>query len=217
MGRRRKEIMGEVMRFRQAVAQHLGKVLTPEVAAAIELEALYQRDESIDIAQFEPLEYRGVVFAAERFKAIRDELHVLHLAHWQETERYRIGSAMNPDYEYMEWAELAGKLLQFTARMDGVLVGNLRVYLYRDLHTQQKGANEDTLFLLPQVRIGFTANRFVDYAERCLARLDVVDAYVDTKILFDSEGRTVRDVGSLMRRRGYAHVANRYHKRLSKE
>jgi hypothetical protein len=209
--------MDQVMRFRQAVAKHLGAELTPKVAAAIELESLYQQDNSIDLAQFEPHEYKGIVFHAERFKSVKAELQLLHLAHWRETERYRAGSAMNPDLEYMQWSDLAGKLIQFTARKDGILVGNLRVYLYTDLHTQELAANEDTLYLLPIAREGFTATRFIDYVERCLAQVGVVDAYVDTKIIHDEAGNVVRDVGVLMRRAGYAHVANRFHKRLSKE
>jgi hypothetical protein len=209
--------MAEVLRFRQAVSKYLGAELTPEVAAAIELEALYQRDDSIDLQQFAPHEYKGIVFHAERFKAVKAELQLLHLAHWRETEKYRAGSMMNPDVDYMQWADLAGKMIQFTARRDAVLVGNLRVYIYRDLHTQELGANEDTLFLLPIAREGFTATRFIDYVERCLAQIDVVDAYVDTKIIHDEGGNVVRDVGVLMRRAGYAHVANRFHKRLSKE
>lgn len=209
--------MAEVMRFRHAVSKHLGQLLTPEVAAAIEVEALYQQDRSIDIAQFQPHEYHGVIFAAERFRAVKAELQLLHIAHWRETETYRAASPMNPDYEYMQWAELEGKMIQFTARKAGVLVGNLRVYIYRDLHTQELGATEDTLYLLPIAREGFTATRFIDYVERCLAAIDVVDAYVDAKILHDEQGNVVRDVGVLMRRAGYAHVANRFHKRLKKE
>jgi hypothetical protein len=45
----------------------------------------------------------------------------------------------------------------------------------------------------------------------------VVDAYVDAKILHDEQGKVVRDVGVLLRRGGWAHVANRFHKRLNKE
>jgi hypothetical protein len=209
--------MGQVLRFRHAMAKHLGKAITPEIAAQIELEALYEPDRSVDLAQFYPHEYKGVAFQAESFRAIKDELHVLHVAHWNETERARAGFALEPDYEHMELAELRGELLQFTARKDGVLVGNIRMYLFRDLHTKTKAAREDTLFLLPEVRQGFMASRFIDYAERCLRAIDVCEVWVDTKILFSESGDVVRDVGALMRRRGYTHVANRFHKTLSKE
>jgi hypothetical protein len=207
--------MTEVHRFRMAMCKYLGQPLTPEVAAAIEVAAFTQPDQSIDLGQFAPEQYQGLTFAAESFRAIVDELHPLHEAHYAETERARAGLALNPDYDYMAASERAGNLLQFTARMDGDLVGNIRLYLFRDLHNGTRGANEDALYLAPVARHGMNASRFVDYAERCLAKVGVVDAWADTKILHDGDGKVIRDVGVLMRRRGWDHVADKYHKRLS--
>jgi hypothetical protein len=124
---------------------------------------------------------------------------------------------LKPDYGYMAAKERRGELLQFTARINGALVGNLRVYLFDDLHTGTRGANEDTLYLAKRARIGFTASRFIDYAERCLAEVGVEDVWIDTKILHDEQGKVIRDVGVLMKRQGYDHVANKFHKRLKKE
>lgn len=204
-------------RFRTAMAKHLGRVMTPEVAAEIEGYAFRYHDESIDPARFVPHEYRSVVFQVESFRLIRDELHLQHLAHFLETERARDGQLMKPDYGYMAVKESRGELLQFTARMDRALVGNLRLYLFDDLHTGTRGATEDTLYLSPRARIGFTASRFIDYAERCLAEVGVEDVWIDTKILHDAAGNVIRDVGVLMKRQGYAHVAQKFHKRLKKE
>lgn len=206
-----------VHRFRMAMAKHLGKVITPEVAAAIEVEALYEVDRSVNVMQFAPHEYRGIVFAAESFRLIIDELHPLHEAHFAETERARDGLPLQPDYEYMAAAERRGDLVQFTARIDGELVGNIRMYLFKDLHTGTRGAREDTLFLSPKARTGFAASRFIEYAERCLAQLGCGEVWCDTKILHDEAGNVTRDVGALLRRQGYAHVANKYLKRISKE
>jgi hypothetical protein len=200
-----------------AVAKHLGSFVSPEVAAAIEVEAFYEPDRSINVLQFQPHEYRGIVFAAECFRLIVDELHPLHEEHYAETERARAGLALQPDYEYMAAAERRGDLLQFTARMNGELVGNIRMYLFADLHTGTRGAREDTLFLLPKARTGFAASRFIEYAERCLAQLQVREVWCDTKILHDEAGNVTRDVGVLLKRQGYAHVANKYLKRISKE
>jgi hypothetical protein len=146
-----------------ALHKHVGQLVTPQVARAV-LADLYP-ERAIDPAQFPAQAYDGVLFQAESLRAILPELHEQHLAHWAETERYRAGSAMNPDYEHMRAAERDGRLLQCTVRQDGALVGNLRAYLYRDLHTQQLGATEDTLFLSPPARRGFIAGHLIRYVE----------------------------------------------------
>lgn len=207
--------MTQIHRFRTAVAKHLGRKLTPETAASIELEAFTVPDESIDPAQFEPQEWDGLVFAAESFRAIVEELHPLHEVHYAETERARGGQALDPDYDQIAALERCGKLLQFTAREGGALVGNLRMYLFHDLHTGTLGAREDALFLAQPARRGLRASRFVRYGEQCLAQVGVADVWCDTKILFDDAGNVIRDVGVLLKRQGYAHVANKFHKRLA--
>lgn len=209
--------MDRLARFRQALAPHLGHTLTPELCAALEHAAFFTPDESLDPGQFVPQEWDGLVFAAESFRAILAELHPLHEAHFAETERARDGQALMPDYDYIGAVERGGRLVQFTARMGGRLVGNLRMYLFTDLHTGTPGANEDALYLDPVARHGFNASRFLAYAEGCLAQIGVIDVWADTKILHDEAGNVIRDVGVLLKRQGYTHVANKFHKRLSKE
>lgn len=197
------------------MAKYLGQQLLPEVAAAIEAEVFYQPDLSVDPGQFAPEEYDGLMFGVESFRAIVDELHPLHEAHFAETERARGGQELRPQYDYLFASERAGKLVQFTARAGTELIGNIRMYLFDDLHTGTLGAREDTLFVRADHRRGLRAARFTAYAEKVLAALGVADVWCDTKILFDEHGNVTRDVGVLMRRMGYAHVANRYHKRLT--
>lgn len=209
--------MTDLNRFRAAMAKHLGGELTPAVAAQIEAQAFTQPDQSIDPAQFAPQDYHGIVFAAESFRAILAELHPQHEAHFAETERARAGQVLNMDYDYIAFKELRGELLQFTARMNGELVGNVRMYLFKDVHTSTLGANEDTLYLCPKARVGLTASRFLDYVERCLKAVGVQDVWLDTKILHDETGKVIRDVGVLLKRKGCEHVANRFHKTLTKE
>jgi hypothetical protein len=210
--------MTSIERFRLAMAKHWDKPLTPEIAAAIEAEAFAEPDASIDLAQFLPHEYKGLVFAVERLRDIRPELHLLHVAQWAETERARHGVPMKPNYGYMEAAERRGELLQMTARKDGRLVGNMRVYVFMDLHTGTRGVREDTFFMLPEARQGYAAIRFWQYTERCMVQLlGEFEAWTDTKILHDEAGNVIRDVGRLNEYLGYTHVANRYHKRFSKE
>jgi len=193
--------------FRAALASKLGETVTPEICAWLEAHAFDHYDRSIDISQFAPQVYRGLIFGVERIADIEDEIHPLHQAHWLETEKHRNGSAMLPDYEAFKADELAGRLVQFTARTAaGALVGNIRMYLYRSRHDQQLECKEDTFFLLPEHRQGFTAIRFWQYMETCMQALGVLDIYTDSKV--------VNQVHRLNQYLGYAHIANVFHKRL---
>lgn len=193
----------DISSLRQALAENLGQVLTPEVAAAIEAKTLEVNDQSIDVEQFAPLIYRQFVIKAERFCSILPELHRLHEIHWIETEKHRHGLAMNPDYEAMKQMERGGRLLQFTMRaLEGDLVGNLRMYLGKSLHTQTLYASEDTLFVLPQFRGGLAALAFMRYAEKALLSLGVRE--------IRGNGKLVNNADVLMRRMGYIPVATEF-------
>lgn len=210
--------MADIHRFRAAMARYFDQALTPEIACAIEAEVFDEPDRSIEPARFLPHHYRGFVFAVERLSEILPELHPLHEEHWATTEKARSGVPLAPDYPHMRACERAGTLIQFTARKDGRLVGNARFYLFKDLHSGTHGVREDTYFLRPEARVGFTAIRFWQYAERCLEELlGDFEVWTDTKILRDDEGNVVRDVGRLNEYLGYTHVSNRWHKRFTKE
>jgi hypothetical protein len=200
--------------FRAALVSKLGETVTPELCAWLEAHAFDSYDLAIDISQFEPKSYRGLTFSAERIADIEVEIHPLHQAHWTETERARHGIPMNPDYEGFKAAERRGTLLQFTARRDSVLVGNIRFYIYDDMHTQTKGAHEDTFFLAPPERKGFAAIRFWKYAEDCLASIGVQEIRTDSKVIYDAQGQIDRNVGRLNEYLGYQHASNGYIKRL---
>jgi hypothetical protein len=192
-----------VHRFRTAVTDYIGMVLTPELAAQLEVRAFYEPDRSIPPSRFQPMDYRGLVFAVESLRAIRDEIHPLHEAHWNTTEKARHALGLNPDYEAMERAERYGSMLQFTARREGRLVGNIRMYLYKSTHDSTLAAREDTFFLMPEAREGFNAIRFWQFMELCLTKgLGVRSIKTDTK--------REHDVGRLNEYLGYTHVSNGY-------
>lgn len=199
--------MSDVHRFRMAMAKHLGKAITPEVAAAIEAEAFYQPDASIDPTQFPQTRCGSLTLQAERARDILDELHVLHVEHWKETEKHRHGIAFNPDYEAGLADERAGNLLQCTARCDGALVGNARWYVYRtNRHSQTPFAREDTLYLLPAYRTGRVAVRLIQYSELCLAKLGIQELRADAKL--------VNGTARLLEHLGYQPVATNFVKFL---
>jgi len=194
--------------LRDALGAHMGSVLTPEMAAAIICAAVDREDRCIDPARFASCNYAGLIFAAESFRDIIAELEPLHAAHFAETELHLEGMAMAPDYGYMAERERMGCLLQFTARdAAGALVGNLRMYVNRSLHTGHLMAEEDTFYLAPAARRGRNAIEFVRYVERALAQLDeVVEVSANTK--------TSNKMARLFPYMGYRHVANQFTKIL---
>lgn len=163
------------------MARHIGQTLTPE--RAIEMVREMFPDRSIDLLQFGVLAYKGYTIQAERFREVLPELDALHAAHWAETERHRISVPMNPDTDYMADREHAGGLIQFTARDDaGRLVGNMRVYISRDMHAQQLVCTEDTLYLLPEHRGGFLAVRLWQFVEKAVVSLGVREVRFSSKL-----------------------------------
>lgn len=190
------------------LAPHLGKTLTPELADKI-LAQFPAHGVPIDLRQFAPRKCGRLVFAAERAIAILAELEVLHQAHWKETEAYHQDIPMAPDLAAGLADEQAGRLIQFTARHEGRLVGNIRMYVNgRSRHTSLPLASEDTVYLLPEFRGGLYAVRFIQYMEECLAQLhEVTEVYMDDKLANPSAGR-------LLEHLGYKHIANRRYKIL---
>lgn len=197
--------------LRVALGDKLGCVLTPELAASIEFLAQDRAEHAHDPAGFEPREREGLVFRVESFRDILAELIPLHEAHYSETEQHLLGIPMRPDYDYMAERERTGSLLQFTARDGaGELVGNLRMYIGRSLHTGQRFAEEDTFYLKPEQRRGHAAMSFLRYAEESLVRtLGIREIRASTK--------TVNTSGKLLQHRGYRHVANQYVKIFREE
>lgn len=185
--------------LRQAISQHLGQVLTPEIAAAIEVASRTPEGDPIDPRSFGTQQRGEYLIAAERFEDVLPELHTLHVQHWIETERHRHGIALNPDYAAMAAMERAGRCIQFTVRHQGALVGNLRMYLGVSLHTQTRYASEDTLFIAPGHRGGFLVMALIRFAEGALRSIGIPEIRVNSKL--------VNKADVLMRRMDYQPVA----------
>jgi hypothetical protein len=190
--------------LRGALHAQLGSVLTPETVAAILCAAVDRADRAIDPTIFRPEQRGELTFAVESFRDVLPELEPLHAAHFAETERHLAGFSLAADYDYMAERERMGGLLQFTARdAGGALVGNLRMYVNRSLHTGNLFAEEDTFYLLPRARRGRNAINFVRYAEAMLVHIVGVDEIrADTK--------TANGADKLFRYMGYTHVASKF-------
>lgn len=191
----------------------MGKTLTPEVCAEIEAKVRVAGHAPVDLSTIDPLIYKGYRIGAESFRDVLPELHHLHVRHWQETEKHRHGLPLNPDYDGMAEHERCGRMLQFTVRRDGVLVGNLRVYLGVSAHsgtpfavfpvrTREPASEEDTLYLVPEHRGGFLSVALLRYAHQTLVRLGMREIRADSKV--------INKAGVLMRRLGYVHFADKF-------
>ena len=185
--------------MKRALVMAMARAGVPQEAAARVLAEVFGAAAPIDLAQFAPIHKGAYTIQAERFVDVLPELHPLHAAHWQETEKYRAGIALDPDYEAMAERERWGKLLQMTVRLDGRLVGHVRMYVNRSLHTQTLYADEDTLYMEPAHRGGFVAIALMRYAEKCLLALGIREIRSNSKIINKAD--------VLMRRLGYPQVA----------
>ncbi|MDB5730698.1 MAG: hypothetical protein JWQ03_593 [Variovorax sp.] len=196
-----------VHRFRMAMAKHLGKPLTPEMAAMIEAEAFHLPDCAVSPGRFPAVTFGAYAIQVESFRAILEELAPLHEEHWRETEKYRHGLRMRPDYDRVFAMERAGRCVQFTVRRGAELAGHLRMYLGQSLHTSSTVAEEDTLYLRAAHRPnGFLMLALLRYAEDVLRQLGVTQITANSK--------KVNNAAVLMRRMRYDEVATQFVKIL---
>lgn len=163
------------------LAQYMGQTLTSDVAVALVRELF--PDRSRDPAGFESMTYGDYVFAVERLRDIVSEIHPLHEAHFLETEKHRLGFGLDVNYPYYLEAERDGRLLQLTLRVAGKLVGNIRMFVGKSLHTGTLYATEDTFYVLPEYRKGIMAVRFWQYMERAMRQLGALEIRTDSKTL----------------------------------
>lgn len=203
--------------LREALGARMGKTLTPELCAEIENIARVAPDQSIDVRIFsQQVLPDGYVISVEKFSDCQGELHVLHEAHWHETEGHRHGLALKPNYRGMLAFEKAGQLLQITVRHEGKLVGNLRMFITRSWHTGDMLASEDTLFLLPahRSRSCWLALRMMRYAVACLETLR--DERNERVLVIEADSKLSNNADTLMRRMFGAPVASKFHKIFKK-
>lgn len=183
-----------------ALARYQDQPLTREVARSLIADLFPNR--TIDPAQFGQAVYGRITFQAELLRDIREEIHPMHLAHWAENEQRRNGEELAMDYDAMEEDEYAGRLVQFTARFEGQLVGNFRLYLLTSRHTGKAFAKEDTLYLSPEHRGGRAALRFLEFAKASLMGLGYRK--------FAADARIFTQVGRLLEHCGFEPLATQY-------
>ncbi len=151
-----------------ALASRLGQVIDGDLARSLVMELFPIKTYLPE--WFESRDYKGYSFQCEAFADALGGLHELHKLHYEETEAYLTGIAMDPNYKGMNEAERDGRMIQFTVRSiaTGEMVGNMRIYISRSMHNQELFATEDTFFIVPEHRGGFMAVRFWQYVEEVL-------------------------------------------------
>ena len=166
-----------------------GQVLTPELILGL-LQGVAMAQEApvppaenyIDLSGFGQEEYKGFVFGAERFVDAVRELTPLHVDQWAEVDERLAVLPFRPNYDAYADLDRAGRIVQFTIRKDGELVGYCMVNVFESLHTRTMSAVEDSFYMAPAHRGGFTMIRFVKYMVRCLESIGIHEIRVTSKV-----------------------------------
>lgn len=167
--------------LRRTLAQHLGEVLTPELAALIEVSATTAAK---PIAPpLPPRHACGLVLQVERMHAALPELMPLWREHWDTTEGWRSEQAFAPDAEGYLLDDAEGRMLLVTGRRAATqeLVGYVMLYLSRSRHSQALIAFEDAFFLTAPARQGLAGLALLRFGVDCMRALNVTTLGVGTK------------------------------------
>jgi GNAT superfamily N-acetyltransferase len=126
--------------------------------------------------------------------------------HWAETQSYRHSQPFSPSFERYNQYAAAGWFIQFTAREEGRMVGYGGVYIVASMHTQSTIATEDTWYLLPEYRKGWTALRFFKFMEKTCRERGAVEVSLTAPV--------TTKTGKILEFLGYQEVASHYSKHL---
>lgn len=143
-------------------------------------------------------------FTIESFGDTYDEIEPIYRRHYQEMRDRLAASGVelgpyNPRLDVYRKASEDGWLVTYVARLNGEAVGYCNIYVTNDMHNNEKIAQEDTVYILPEHRNGTGKGliRFVhnDLKKRGVKRLNITTS-------------TDLRVGKLLGRMGYAQTAH---------
>jgi GNAT superfamily N-acetyltransferase len=144
--------------------------------------------------------------AEEKLDLIRDEVGGLIEAHWREIALHQDKVPLDPDWELYEVLDTMGRLVIFTARVGGELVGYSAFILAQALHYKTlQVAESDVFFLREDCRKGLAGARLFRYAEDRLREHGVGNIVYRVKVS--------RAVSPLLNRMGYQEI-ERVHSKL---
>jgi GNAT superfamily N-acetyltransferase len=138
-----------------------------------------------------------ITFATETVAQVHADIMPLAQLHYDEITLHKHVMKLDPDWPRYEQLERDHKLLGFTARDDGNLIGYSTWFL--DAHIHYAGAlvaSNDMIFLHKDYRNGTTIGRdLIDYSEKTLKEYGVDKAIWHVKFN--------HDWSAILRRRGY--------------
>lgn len=121
-----------------------------------------------------------ITYQEEKFSDIWHEFEPLAKEHWKETMKPITGDEFKPDVKrYIQFNE-TGFYRLYTARKNGILVGDMGIYITISMHTQKTIAQEDSWYMKPEVRTGRVALKFVEYVHSELKKLGVTSGQTTT-------------------------------------
>lgn len=145
--------------------------------------------------EIRPITDMGLVF---------EDLQHLHKSHWDESESYR-NSTFAPRYDLLEQYWKHGMIRAWGAFDGERMIGHLTVYVQVSIHTGELIATEDALYVLPEYRKG---------AGSALVKRCVEDLTTEGLAEIWATCKPETKVGTLLERKGFAHVADTYLLRL---
>jgi GNAT superfamily N-acetyltransferase len=168
----------------QALFNNCGQVLTTELINGILYTVSNPPPTPIDPRQFQPVEKGGYVYAAEPADQILGELAPMAEAMTQELFGVRYADEAGEIVRKYN----AGRLVVFTARNSGTLVGFMAFDVYTTRITKELIADDDGLYIHPDYRNHVSLATFFNFIKRSLAQLGCVRL----EIKADAGGRIPR-------------------------
>lgn len=141
-------------------------------------------------------------FSYERLESCWEDIVLLMSIHFAS-----LGRPYQPIRERYQSFEDSDCLFAVTARDNGVVVGFALIYVFRSMHNQRVGAQEDMFYLLPTYRKGWNAVRLLKMVEEECARRGADELLMTAEI--------GSKAGGILLARKYDTVAQQYRKSFS--
>jgi len=137
-----------------------------------------------------------ITFQKEAFNAVIDEAMPMLLSHWREIASYQ-DIPLAVDRDGYQALDDAGKLLIFTARLDGVLIAYAAFIVGLNAHYSTSGlqAKQDVIYLSPDHRGGRIGLTFIKNCDAALADAGVQVVYQHEKVAHPALGRVLEHLG----------------------
>jgi len=124
-----------------------------------------------------------ITYQQEFLATARIDAEELLKAHWAEIAVNKDKIFLNPDWDIYEEFEQQGRLVIFTARDDGKLIGYCAVLVGKNLHYKDHVfAVNDVLYIDKSYRKGFTGINMLKFAEKYLKDDGVSVMQINTKV-----------------------------------